>query len=196
MPFKRWIHFRPDDGTGAGDGGGGGGTGDGAGSGSGESQGDNSAGAGTSDAERELATVRQEAAARRKENTDLKKRIEELEGAGKTELEKREAAIQDLTGTTQTLQATNRALRVRVLAGQAGISDPKAAADAASLLDWSTVTDPESEVAVVKALKELVKDRPYLGGNIAGGGDGGEGGGDRGSGSSDMNQLIRNAAGR
>lgn len=198
MPHKYFIHFRPDDGTGSGSGGGGGSTGDGTGGQAGESQGDNSTGQAAGDArERELAEVRQEAARRRTENATLQKRIEELEGAGKTEVEKLTTRLTEIEGKTGEKDAAIRALRVRVLAGQAGISDPKAAADAASLLDWSKVSDADSETEVVKALKELVKDRPYLAGNIGGGGDGGEGGsGNRGTGSTDMNVLIREAAGR
>lgn len=199
MPYKHFIHFRPDDGTGGQGGGDGGGDGKGTGAPADEGQAPDAKQVQETLAarERELSEVRGEAAKRRTENATLQKRIEELEGAGKTEAEKKDTAITDLTTKTGTLEATNRALRVRVLAGQAGISDPKAAEDAASLLDWSKVDDSESETSVVKALKELVKDRPYLAGSIGGGADGGEGGGgERGSGSSDMNQLIREAAGR
>jgi hypothetical protein len=197
MPHKYFIHFRPDDGTGAGSGGEGGNGGEGSGAPAGEPQGGNSGGQAADETrERELTEVRNEAARRRTENAKLKERIAELEGAGQTELQKKDAAITEQTEKVGTLEATNRALRVRVLAGQAGISDPKAAEDAASLLDWSKVEDPDEDKSVVKALKELVKDRSYLSGNIAGGGDGGEGGGGRVSGSDDMNARIREAAGR
>lgn len=201
MPHKYFhIHFRPDDGAGSGSGDGGGNSGDGSGTQDGTPPAGNGGGTGAPDVEalqRELQQVRQESAKRRTENATLTARLEELEGAGKTEAEKKDGKITELTQKTSEQEATIRALRVRVLASQAGITDPKAAADAASLFDWSQVQDPSSETEVVKALQALVKDRPYLGGSVAGGGDGGEGAGSRGAGEkTDMNTLIRQAAGR
>jgi hypothetical protein len=102
--------------------------------------------------------------------------------------------VDKLTESRTEDQQRIRELSARVLAPQAGIADPRAAADAASLLDWKDL-DPTDETSVLKALKDLVKDRPYLAGNVGGGADGGQGG-SRGQETSDMNVRIRQAAGR
>jgi len=73
-----------------------------------------------------------------------------------------------------------------------GIIDPEAAA---ALLDWDSVDDPSDQKSLEKALKQLAEARPWLRNANGGGADGGAGRRDEG-GSSDMNTLIRRAAGR
>ena len=140
----------------------------------------------------EISKLRKEAAGYRRERNDLKKRVEELEGASKTEMEK----LQEKTETSEKSLATAneriRNLQVQALAPQAGIS-VEAASDAAALLDWSKVSDPEDPESVKKALQELVKAKPYLAGKIREGADGGQGGSRKGAES--MNDQIRAAAG-
>jgi hypothetical protein len=126
----------------------------------------------------------------------LQERVEKLEGAAKTETEKLTERVTKAEQTLGEKDARIRTMQVRILAPQAGIQDPKAAEDAASLLDWSAVKDPEKEDSIIDALKDLVKDRPYLIGNIGGRSDGGEGGGSRSTETSDMNRSIREMAGR
>jgi len=196
MPVKNIYLFHPDDDSGSDDGGQGGGNGEqgsgSADSGSQEDKPDSQEGSGKDN--KVLTDARKEAAKYRRERNELAKRVEALEAGQKTEVEKLSDKATTLAETNKELMATNRQLRVRTLAGSVGIADAKAAADAASLLDWETVTDPDSDAAIEEALRELVKDRPYLLGNVAGGGDGGEGGEHRASGS-DMNQQIRSAFG-
>ncbi len=88
---------------------------------------------------------------------------------------------------------TNRRLRAQVLGAKVGIA-PEARADAAALLDWSSLGDPDSDDEVESALKKLVKAKPYLSGRSSSGVDAGRGG-SRDTGQ-DMNSLLRVAAGR
>jgi hypothetical protein len=141
-----------------------------------------------------IQSLRKENASRRRKETQLSKRVEELEGASKTELEK---ATDKLTKQQDELNAANeraRRLTVRVLAEQVGIA-PEARADASVLLDWSSIEDPDDEEQVLKALEDLVKNRPYLAGSITREGADGSAGGRR-TPVGDMNQRLREAAGR
>jgi hypothetical protein len=133
-----------------------------------------------------------------KYRTDLRKaeaRIKELEDASKSDQEKLVEQNKTLTSEKGSLQETNRRLRAQVIAPRVGISADAAAQDAASLLDWSQIEDPDDDAQVEAALRDLVKDRQYLLGNIPGGADGGEGGQGGGQ-SQDMNSLLRQAAGK
>jgi len=142
----------------------------------------------------EVRKANREAAKYRKELREAQARVEELEGASKTETEKLRETATKASAERETLKTANRTLRARVLAPSVGIADKNAAADAAQLLDWSQIQDPENDAEIEEALRELVKDRPYLVGNVAGGSDGGAGGGTvQGEG---MNELIRARAGR
>lgn len=143
----------------------------------------------------QLEQANAEAAKRRRELREAEKKIAELEGKDKTEAERLQGERDTAAKERDDAQTENRALRARVLASAAGIADPKAAADAASLLDWTKIEDPTDDSQVEKALVDLVKDRPYLAGNVAGGSDGGAGG-QRGQGGEGMNALIRGASGR
>lgn len=141
----------------------------------------------------ELSRLRQEAAKYRTERNDLKKRLEELEGAGKTEIEKLTGKMSDYERNLASLEDTNRRLRAQVLGAKVGIAS-EARADAAALLDWSNIEDPNSDDQVESALKKLVKEKPYLSGKSSSGVDAGRGG-SRETGQ-DMNSLLRSAAGR
>lgn len=143
----------------------------------------------------ELDKANADAAKRRRELREAQKRVEELEAKDKTEAERLQADRDKASQERDTAVSENRMLRARVLAPTAGIADAKAAADAATLLDWSKIEDPSDDSQVEQALVDLVKDRPYLAGNVAGGSDGGAGG-SRGQGGAGMNQLIRDAAGK
>lgn len=142
----------------------------------------------------EVAKARKDAARYRTERNDLQKRVEELEGASKSDVEKLTEKTSNLSKENKTLKETNRELTIRALAPQVGI-DPKAAADAAKLFDWKEVSDPEDLTEVEAALKEFVKERPHLTGNVAGGADGGAGG-SRSPEKTDVNSMIRGMAGR
>ena len=87
----------------------------------------------------------------------------------------------------------NRNLRAQVIAGNLGIA-AEARSDVAVLLDWDSVDDPEDDKQLERALKALVKEKPFL----LGGRDGADGGagGSRDRTKTDMNSLIRAGAGR
>lgn len=198
MAMRRVLFFRPEgDGSGSGSGGG-----EGSGEGSGTSTtgtpqegdgGTQEGSGGSQELTTELERTRREAAKYRTERNDLQKRVEELEGAGKSEVEKLTGQVTEKDKRLSEVESENRRLRAMVLAPTVGIA-PAAAGDAAALLDWTQIEDPSSEDQVSKALKELVKSKPYLGGNVREGADGGAGGSREGA--ADMNSLIRGAAGR
>lgn len=140
----------------------------------------------------EIAKARKEAARYRTERNKLQKRVEELEGASKTEMEKAQDEAKDKGEKLDAANERIKNLQVQALAPLVGIA-VEAASDAASLLNWSKVEDPEDPESVKKALQELVKAKPYLAGKVRDGGDGGQGGTRKGA--EDMNSQIRAAAG-
>lgn len=198
MPLKHLIHFESGEG-GSGSGSGGEGGGSGSGSGSGEPPEGNGAGSGSGaggtppEVDERVQRANAEAAKFRTELRAAQTKIAELEGAGKTEVEKLTGSVTTLNQENTSLRDENRKLVVQVVAGRVGIA-PEARADAAALLPADAVADWSDQAAVEKALRELVKNRPYLTGKTGGGGDGGEGGTREEPG--DMNAMIRAASGR
>src|SRR5262252_91139 len=141
----------------------------------------------------ELAKVNAEAKKYRLERNELRKRVEELEGLSKTELERERERAATAEQNLQDLQARHLIARAANLALDAGVSRD-AARDAAVLLDWEGIEDTADDDQSVAAFQELVKDKPYLAGR-RGSADGGAG--SRGSAEpQDMNAMIRRAAGR
>lgn len=143
----------------------------------------------------ELTKVNREAAKYRKQLREAQEALKAREDEDKSDLQKeRDRAVkaeQDLKSERE----ASRKLRVEVLASRVGIVR-EARADAARLLDWEQISDPDDEREVEQSLRDLVKEKPFLLGKVPGGADGGAGG-DRGdTGSGDMNALLRAAAGR
>lgn len=142
----------------------------------------------------EVQKVSKEAAKYRRERNALQQRIEALEQQDQSDVEKLTTKTTTLETSLREAKQENRELRVQVLASRVGIVR-EARSDAARLLDWDSIEDPDSEAELEGALRTLVKDKPFLLGNVPGGADGGAGG-ERGEGSQDMNSLLRAAAGR
>lgn len=142
----------------------------------------------------ELAKANAEAAKRRKELREAEKKITDLEGQSKTEAERNADRATKAEKEAEEANKRVRLLRVQVLAPDVGIVE-SARADAATLLDWTNVSDPDNDDQVKAALEDLVKAKPYLLGGVGGGADGGAGG-DRSGEPVDMNAAIRGAAGR
>lgn len=142
----------------------------------------------------ELSKANREAAKYRKERNELQTKLADIEESEKTEVQKAKDRATALEDSLKMEKQTNRELRVQVLASKVGVVR-EARSDAARLLDWDAIRDPENEAEVEEALRDLVKDKPFLLGNVPGGSDGGAGG-TRDSGSQDMNALLRQAAGR
>ena len=142
----------------------------------------------------ELNKVNREAAKYRKELRDTQKRLAELEDKDKSDLDKERESATRASAENRDLKDRLRNLQVQVLAGKVGVI-PEAQSDAARLLDWDGIDNPEDEKEVETALRALVKEKPFLLGGVPGGADGGAGG-SRETGSDDMNALIRAHAGR
>lgn len=201
--FKTHLLYRPDGDDGSG-GSGTSGTGDaddtGAGTGGDGSQGDDGAGTGTGGDggtgtdDKELAKARDEAAKSRIALREAQTKLKELEDKGKSDLEKAQELVKTLETQVGTVTDKAKKAIVAVASGDLGIVK-EARSDAAALLDWSKIEDPLDEAEVTKALKELVKERPYLLGKAGSGADGGAGGRQK-SGTESMNDRIREAAGR
>lgn len=194
-----WIHYRADEG--------GSGGGDGGGSGS-ETQEEvaareareaderrRSGSGGNEDMvpKREVQEANREAQKLRERLRDAEKERDDLKKSQMTDAEKVQKERDDAVAAKAAADKRVRDLQVQVLAGKIGIVDPEAAS---ALLDWSSISDPDDSKAVEKALKDLVKDKPYLAGKTAGGGDGGAGNGSGAGRSGNMNDLIRAGAGR
>jgi hypothetical protein len=142
----------------------------------------------------ELSKANREAAKYRKERNELQTRLASIEESEKTEVQKAKDRATALEESLKTEKQQNRELRVQVLATRVGVVR-EARSDAARLLDWDAIRDPDDEAEVEEALRDLVKEKPFLLGNVPGGADAGAGG-TRDSGSQDMNALLRQAAGR
>lgn len=202
-----WAHawrvlLAPDDGGGTGSGAGGSGDAPPAGSGdppaggSGDgAAGGNGSGDNPEALRAELERVRREAAASRKELARLKQ-------AGESETERRERELVEARDAAASSTAAVRTLRLEnaVLkrAAQHGIVDPDVAARLLELGADAWDGDTVKADALDKALRDLVKAKPYLAraGSAAAGDGGGanrEGGGSQGE---SMNDRIRLASGR
>lgn len=141
----------------------------------------------------ELARANKEAAKYRRQLREVQSQLQELEGTQKSDLEKAMDQAKSAEERAKALERSNAHLRVRLLAEEVGIVR-EARTDAAQLLNWEQIEDPTDDDQVVSALKELVKDRPYLLGTTSGA-DGGAGQG-RGAKAPDMNQILRSGTGR
>lgn len=197
-----WIHYRQDGGAG----GDGGGSGDG-GAGGNESPEDRatreaqeaearrSGSGGNEDMvpKREVQEANREAQKLRDRAKAAEDELAKIKASQMSDTEKAQKERDDANAKATAAEKRVRDLQVQVIAGKLGIVDPQAAA---SLLNWDTVSDPDDDKSVEKALKDLVKDKPYLAGT-AGGSDGGAGDGSGAGGrSGNMNDLIRQGAGR
>lgn len=141
----------------------------------------------------DLQRVNREAAKYRRERNDLQNRLKQFEDAEKTEIERLSGENKTLSDRLSASEKRERALRVEVMATRVGVT-PEARADAVKLLDWDKIEDPDNDQMIEDALKDLVKERPYLRGAV-GGADGGAGTGGR-STSTGMNERIRAGRGR
>ena len=142
----------------------------------------------------EVARLRREAAGYRTQLRETQAKLKEFEDSSKTDLQKSQDRVQELTEDLTTMELRVRRSMVAALGGDVGIVK-EARVDAAELLDWSGIPDPTDEKAVEKALRKLVQDKPYLLGQVPGGADGGAGGRNGGS-TESMSDRIRAAAGR
>jgi hypothetical protein len=137
--------------------------------------------------------LRSESAALRKRLKDAEAKLSEQEKKDLTELDRATREKDDAVGKASKLESEIRELRVQVLAPEAGIQ-PKAARAAYALIDWDDIGDPDDRKQVIRALKEVAKEHPYLtGGQSA---DGGAGRNGETGGVESMSDLIRQRVGK
>lgn len=198
MALERLLRFAADDGAGgSANGGGAGATPPPNGSGADDEQLEGS------DAERLREAIRKERQLRReleREVAPLRQRVQQVEEANKTDLEKAQGRIQALEGQLSDYQARERTYALRDAISEAnraqglGIVSERAALRLLEpdAVEWDNKGRPTN---VTQLLKELIKAEPYLTTNRRmGSGDGGQTGG--GTAPGDMNTLLRRAAGR
>lgn len=136
--------------------------------------------------------LRSEARSLRQRLKDAEEKANQLESAQLSDVQKLDREKTALVAERDGLQTENRNLRAQIAAAQVGIR-AEAVGDAVKLLDWDEIEDPSNPKQVEKALKELVKEKPYLSGRP----EGLDGGAGRKTGeTTSMNDVIRQAAGR
>jgi len=140
----------------------------------------------------ELKRARSEAAKYRKSLREAQAQLEQLQNAGKSEEEQRNAELTKATSTIGELTNQVRRLTVENIAAKLDVVDPE---DVARLLDWDELDDVDDRKAVERAIKALIKEKPYLAGQARpeGNADSRSRGGTPDG--SDMNALLRQKAG-
>lgn len=172
---------------GSGDGGSGGAQGGTGGTGT-DAQGGDGDGDGTLSVEA-ARKLRSEAKSLRERLKAAEDKLKERDDADLTDRQKLERDNQAAKAKVEQLEQRERELTAQLVAGKVGIRQ-EAVADAVKLLDWSKIDDAADEAQVEQALKQLLKDKPYLAGR-SGGLDGGRGRDSRQP--TSMNDLIRGA---
>lgn len=171
-----------------------GGAGDGGSQADGSSAQGGDAGTGTDGLSTEDARkLRSEARALRQRLKAAEEELTKRKDSDLTEQQKLVQAKSTLEADNEQLGARVRDLSAQIAAARVGVR-PEAVADAVKLLDWDEIDDPTDGKQVERALKELVKEKPWLSGRP----DGLDGGNGRRSApaGSTMNEIIRQAAGR
>lgn len=130
----------------------------------------------------------------RKRAQEAEQKLSQREKADLTEQQKLERDRDETKARAETLESENRSLRVQLVAAQVGVK-PDLVEAAATYVKWDDIDDPSDSKQLERHLRQIVKDRPSLAGTI-GGGDGGESRRSGGSSMTDVNTLIRQAAGR
>jgi hypothetical protein len=142
----------------------------------------------------ELARANAEAAKFRKQLREEQAKVAGFEANQKTEFENARDKAKAAEDRADKAEERNRELHARLVAAEVGVVR-EAHADAARLLDWSSIEDPDDEEQVKAAMQTLVKEKPYLLGTSSGA-DGGAGRSGGQQESADMNSMLRSASGR
>jgi hypothetical protein len=137
--------------------------------------------------------LRSENRSMRQRLKDAEQKLSDLETKDLTEKQRVERDLAAARAELEQADARARNAEVKLAAAKLGVR-----ADAVDLvvsaIDWASVDDPSDSKQVERAIRDLVKDRPYLSARPEGL-DGGKGRG-TGQGENDMTSLIRRAAGR
>lgn len=133
--------------------------------------------------------LRSEANALRKRLKDAESKLTERETAELNEKQKLERDLTAATATRDQLEAEVRTLRAERIAAKIGIR-ADAVEMAVKALDWNAIEDPSDVKEIERALKELVKESPFLS-SRPDGLDGGRGNGKPSNGDSLTDLLLR-----
>ncbi len=136
--------------------------------------------------------LRSEAANLRKRLKEAEETKKQLEDSDLTERQKLDREKKTAEARAEQLEAKLRDAVVQAVAAKVGVKSDLIDTVSA-LIDWEAI-DAEDSKAIERAVKEIVKERPSLSGRPDGL-DGGAGRRGR-SGETDMNAIIRRAAGR
>lgn len=131
----------------------------------------------------------------RNEARALRDRLKAYEDKHLSEQEKREREFSGLQETNKTLEQELNGLRLQVAAQRAGIQ-PGLVKFMPRLFDWEQVQDPSDMKQLERAVKQFVKENAEAFGPDVPDTNGGEGHNSRREMPTDMNRLIRRAAGR
>ncbi len=140
----------------------------------------------------DLKALQDRLAAQERELKSAQEKLKEKENADLSAQQRAERERDEAQKRLEESESAALGLRVQVAAQKLGVL-PEAIEDVAKLLDLSTVTDKDDPKAIERAVRALLEKKPHLIG--VEGVDGGAGGGGR-AGKTDMNALLRKAAGR
>lgn len=137
--------------------------------------------------------LRSESRTLRQRLKDAEKELEERRSKDETETQRLNRELEGERASREQAETRARNLSVQVVAARLGVK-PEATDIVAGLVDWDEV-DADDDDAVEKAVKAIVRKRPFLS-DRSDGLDGGRGRGTGSQGETDMNTIIRRAAGR
>lgn len=138
--------------------------------------------------------LRSEARSLRQRLKDAETKLTERDDADLSTTQKAERDKAAAEAERDELTTDNRNLRAEIAAAKVGVRT-EALADAVKLLDWDEIDDPTDRKQVEAALKQLVKDKPYLSGR-ADGLDGGNGRNGNAAGGDSLTDIVLQATGR
>lgn len=142
-----------------------------------------------------LARARREARSLRQRLRTAETELEQHRKANETETQRLDRELKASQARIEQAETRARELEVQVAASRLGVR-PDATDVVAGLVDWDEV-DRDDPKAVERAIRDVVKARPYLSAREGSGGlDGGKGRGAGAEGGTDMNAHIRRLAGR
>jgi len=141
----------------------------------------------------EARKLRSEHRALRQREKALKEELDKLKEAELSTTQKLERDLAAANARTEQAEAKARNADVKLAAAKLGVR-PDAVDLVVNSIDWESIEDATDGKQVERAIRELVKEKPFLSAKPAGldGGNGRGAGGQDG----DMNQIIRRAAGR
>lgn len=105
--------------------------------------------------------IRSENRAMRQRLKDAEKKLADLSDADLSEKQRLERDLSAEKAGREQLASEVRSLRVEVAAGKLGVR-PEALPRVAALIDWDTVEDAADSKQVEKAVRELLKEMPFL----------------------------------